>query len=218
MTFDYAGYVPKGDKKNSAFFEEYRGKIYERRHQTGVEDLVGPMRATVIQVEPGDGVNTVAEPHRMTPYRHHSNYSGETHKHHVLTNKPDYPVVILMEPYSDSYEDYIRRLNALYPLARNKPNTRYVGEISACDDLKTLRDTLEKQFIRFKYKGDTENPFFTRDDVLFSTVSDFTGNRVGYSGGNFADPQSLGLGEAIALTADEKKLSKTPSGSPKSMG
>lgn len=212
MTFDYAGYVPKGDKKNSAFFDEYRGKIYERRHQTGVEDLVGPMRATVIQVEPGDAVSTMAELHRMTPYRHHSSYRGDTHTHHVLTNKPDYPVVILMEPNSDSYEDYIRRLNALYPLARNKPNTRYVGEIFGCNDLKKLRDALESQFIRFEYKGDTENPFFTSDNMLFSTVSDFTGNRVGYSGGDFTDPQSLGLGEAFDLTADEKQELETAVG------
>ena len=212
MTFDFASYVPKGDNEELGFFEEYRGKIYERRRKTGLEDLVGPMWATVIQVEPGDSVTTMAELHRMMPYRHHSSYRSETHKYHILANRPDYPTVILMEPSSDSYEDYIRRLNALYPLARKKPNTRYVGEIFACSDLKTLRDTLEAKFIRFEYKGDTENPFFTKDNVLFSTVSNFTCNRVGYSGGDFTDPSSLGLGEAFDLTAEENQALKDVEG------
>ncbi len=205
MAFDYAGYAPKGDKKNSAFFEEYRGKIYERRQESGVEDLVGTMKATIVQVESGDAISTMAELHRMTPYRHHSSYQGETHKHHVLLNKPEFPTLLIIEPNSAYFEDYIKRLNALYPLAREKPNTRYIGEIFGCSDPDTLRKTLEAQNIRFEYKGDTENPLFTQDGVLFTAVSDFTGNRVGYSNADFSDPQSLRLGDQFELTADEQK-------------
>ena len=203
MRFDYEGYTPKGDKKNSDFFEEYRLKIYERRHSSGIEDLVGHMKAPVIQVEAGDGIATLAELHKMTPYRHHSSYRSDSHNFHVLSNKPEYPIVIVMEPLSASYEDYICRLNSLYPLSRQKPNTRYVGEIYACEKTDTLRGILEDQYIRFEYAGDTKNPFYTSDQILFSSVSDFTGNRVGYSGGDFNDPASLGLGTPFSLTDEE---------------
>jgi hypothetical protein len=208
MSFDYASYAPKGDKKNSAFFEEYRTKIYERRRSSGVDDLVGNMKAAIVQVEAGDGIATMAELHRMTPYRHHSSYQAETHKYHVLHNKPEFPTVIILEPNSNSYEDYVSRLNCLYPLSRAKPNTRYIGEIFHSSDFTTLRDMLESQYIRFEYKGDTKNPFFTAENILFSGVSDFTGNRVGYSAGDFNDPKSMAFGKEIALTAAENKALK----------
>jgi len=206
MSFDYAGYVPKGDKKNSAFFEEYRGKIYERRQSSGVEDLVGEMKAVILQVEPDDGVSTLAELHRMTPYRYDSSFRSDSHRFHILHNTAAYPTLIVMEPNSHRYEDYIKRMNALYPLSRAKPNTRYVGEVYHSDDCGALRDTLESQYIRFEYRGDTKNPFFTSDNILFSNVSDFTGNRVGYSASDFNDPDSLALGERYDLTATEHEV------------
>ncbi|MES0880537.1 hypothetical protein [Roseibium sp. SCP14] len=204
INFDYAGYQPKGDKKNSDFFEEYRLKIYERRQSSGVNDLVGRMKAIVIQVDAGDGIATMAEIHRMTPNRYHSSYLSNTHKFHVLHTRPEYPALIIMEPLSDGYEDYIKRLNVLYPMSRGKPNTRYVGEIFDCPDTAALRKILEGQSIRFEYKGDTENAFYTAENVLFSNISDFTGNRIGYSNGDFNDPAGLALGERIELTAEER--------------
>ena len=56
MTIDCLSYVPQGDKKNSDFFEEYRGKIYERRRAAGLEELLGDMRGIVIQIEHGDAL------------------------------------------------------------------------------------------------------------------------------------------------------------------
>ncbi|WP_421984190.1 hypothetical protein [Roseibium sp.] len=206
LPFDYSDYQPKGDKKNSEFFEEYLPKIYDRRAKTGVNDLVGRMKAVVIQVEAGDGVATMAELHRMTPNRYHSSYISGTHKFHVLHNKPEFPAVILMEPLSDTYEDYIKRLNVLYPLSRQKSNTRYVGEVFHCPDTAELLKTLEAQSIRFDYPGDTENAFYTSMGIVFSTPSDFTGNRIGYSGHDFNDPESLALGERVTLTDAENAL------------
>ncbi|MEP3276365.1 MAG: hypothetical protein ABJN26_10805 [Stappiaceae bacterium] len=205
MAFDYSEYEPRGDKKNSEFFEEYLGKIYQRRQQCGTEELVGTMQAVLVQVESGDGVPTMAEFHRMSPYRYHSSYLGRTHRQHIMLNKRDYPALIVLEPLAPSYEDYIRRLNALYPLSRAKPNTRYIGEIYACHDLDALQKTLEVQNIRFEYAGDTVNPLYSAEGFLFSTVSDFTGNRVGYSTHDFQDPESWQLGSRFELLDDEKK-------------
>ena len=69
MTFDEMSYQPLGDKKHSAFFEEYRQKIYERRKSSGLSELLGGMRAVVVQVEHGDGVSYLCELYLMGPYR-----------------------------------------------------------------------------------------------------------------------------------------------------
>ena len=37
---DLATYTPMGDKKNSDFFEEYLPRVYERRAQSGLNEIV----------------------------------------------------------------------------------------------------------------------------------------------------------------------------------
>jgi len=206
MTFDLETYRPKGDKKNSEFFDEYRLKIYQRRNSSGIDGLVGNMRAYVTQVEPGTGVATMAELYVMTPYRYSASYVGATHKFYVLHNRPEFPALIVMEPLSDSFEEYICRINRMYPLSRGTPHTRYVGEIYACSDLETTRSTLEEQSVRFEYPGEVENPFYTANGFLFSMPSDFTGNRIGYSNLDLNDPDNLRLGGKFELTAEENGL------------
>jgi len=206
MTFDYAGYQPKGDKKNSAFFEDYRHKIYARRQQSGIEDLVGNMRAIVTQVEPGTSLATMVEFYLMTPYRYAASYIGQTHKFYVLHNTPQTPALIVMEPLAEDFKEYILRINKMYPLSRATPHTRYVGEIYASKDIAATRSTLEDQSVRFEYAGEVENPFYGSDGFLFTMPSDFTGNRVGYSGLDMNDPDSLGLGGKFELTPAEQTM------------
>ena len=117
MAFDYEEYEPKGDKKNSDFFNEFRPQIYERRKASGIEDLVGNMQAVVMQVDPGTSIATMVELYEMTPYRHGASYIGETHRFHVLHSRPAFPAIILMEPLSDGFEEYIIRVNRMYPSA-----------------------------------------------------------------------------------------------------
>ncbi|MEM8630003.1 MAG: hypothetical protein AAGF74_02085 [Pseudomonadota bacterium] len=204
MSIDIATYTPRGDKKNSEFFEQYLPMIYERRKKTGVDDLVGPMRAVVLSIDPGTALDTLTELYVMTPYRFTAGYIGATHKFYLLHNKPAYPTVILIEPLSAVFEDFISRINAMYPLAKPKPHTRYVGEIFGCADLKATEKTLSDRNIRFEYQGDTENPFYTAHGFLFSRPSDFTCNRIGYTSLDPNDPGSLGLGEQFVLTDAEK--------------
>ena len=47
---DLANYTPMGDKENSPFFDEYVPKIYERRAECGLDEIVGDMRGVVVQV------------------------------------------------------------------------------------------------------------------------------------------------------------------------
>ncbi len=203
MSFDLMSYTPRGDKKNSDFFQQYLPMIYDRRDSSGVAEQVGSMRAIVLQVETTAMFDTLIELYVMTPYRHTATYMGQTHKFSVLHSHSDYPALIVMAPLSPSFEDFIPRINRMYPLARGTPQTRYVGEVYAATDLKTLCKTLEGQNIRFEYSGDTENPFYTLDGFCFTTPSDFSCNRVGYSTLDFNDPDSLGLGDKVLLSTTE---------------
>ena len=61
---DLASYRPKGDKRNSSFFEEYLPQVYSRRRDSGLDQLVGTMAALVIQVDHGHAIAAMAEPWR----------------------------------------------------------------------------------------------------------------------------------------------------------
>jgi hypothetical protein len=79
MSLDIMAVEPKGDKKSSDFFNEYRMKIYERRRASGLEDLLGKMRGVVIQVEHGEGVPYLEELYTMSPYRFDCARLNDTH-------------------------------------------------------------------------------------------------------------------------------------------
>ena len=64
---DLSSCEPKGDKKNSCFFEDNLARVYERRSQSGLTQLVGAMAAVVIQVDHGDGLAYKAELALMGP-------------------------------------------------------------------------------------------------------------------------------------------------------
>jgi hypothetical protein len=51
---DLVSYEPKGDKKNSCFFQDNLAWMYKRRSQSGLTPLVGAMKAVVIQMDRGD--------------------------------------------------------------------------------------------------------------------------------------------------------------------
>ncbi len=176
---DLATYTPMGDKKNSDFFEEYLPKVYERREASGLNQIVGNTAALVVQVEHGDAVDYMAELTAMGPYRFQAARLTGTHKVYVLQSQPDYPRLIVLEPLSATYEDNITRWNMLYPLARKKPNARYIGEVYQAQSTQAVRDALEPQNIRFAYPGDTVSDFYTNKHLTFTFMSDFTYNRVG---------------------------------------
>lgn len=202
---DLMGYQPKGDKKSSDFFNDYRLKIYERRTASGVQDMLGGICALVVQVETGDALPYMRELYVMTPYRLSRVYLNRTHKIYFLEADRDNPRYVLLEPLDPGFEDDLTRLNMLYPLARKKPNARYVGEIFNTADLVETRKTLESHNIRFHYPDETENPFFSNTHFNFTFPSSITGNRVGYTAGDTFDGQGLELGEQILLTDSERR-------------
>src|SRR4029078_5983242 len=87
--------APMGDKKNSDFFEEYLPRVYDRRAQSGLNQIVGNMAAVVVQVEPGDAVSYIAELAAMGPYRFQAARITDTHKVYVLQSQPEFPRMIV---------------------------------------------------------------------------------------------------------------------------
>jgi hypothetical protein len=206
---DIATYTPLGDKKNTEFFDQYLPRVYERRIQSGLDEIVSKMVGVVVQVEHGDAIDYLAELAVMGPYRLVEVRLSETHRIFLLRSQPEFPRMIVLEPLSATYEDEITRWNELYPLSRAKPNARYIGEIYKASSVEAVRTALEPQNIRFVYDGDQGNPFYFGDHLSFTFLSDFTYNRVGYVDVDIDDLDALELGERLTLTASERsKLDK----------
>lgn len=203
MPIDEMTYTVKGDKKNSAFFDEYRLKIYERRRSSGIDDLLGHLRGVVIQVENGDAAAYLRELCLMSPYRFSAGFTSSTHKIYVLTSQPEFPRLFVLEPLSSDYEDELTLFNRLYPLSSAKPNARYIGEIFHTDDVKKTQEILESHSIRFNYHHETKNPFLTDSHFVFTFPSDFTCNRIGYSQLDIDDHHGQQLGEPFELDPAE---------------
>jgi hypothetical protein len=206
---DLATYKPLGDKENTAFFDEYLPRIYSRRKESGLEDVVGKMVGVVVQVEHGDAIDYLAELAVMGPYRLTDARLTESHRIFFLKSQPAFPRLIVLEPLSATYEDEITRWNELYPLAKPKANARYIGEIYASNSVEAVRKALEPQNIRFVYDGDQENSFYCQEHLTFTFLSDFTYNRVGYADVDIDDIDALNLGERITLSkAEQGKIEK----------
>lgn len=204
---DLKTYESVGDKKNSEFFASYLPRIYERRAAIGLDQLVGEMAGVVVQVQHGDAVDHLCELALMGPYRLTDSRLTATHRVFVLTSRPEFPRMIVLEPLSPAYEDEITRWNRLYPLSKAKSNARYVGEIYKTSSVAKVRDALEPQNIRFVYDGDQENGFYCLPHMTFTFLSDFTYNRVGYVDVDLDDLDALGLGERFTLSpADRARI------------
>ncbi|WP_131783359.1 hypothetical protein [Legionella gresilensis] len=197
-------YQPKGDKENSAYFNEYKTKIYERRQTSGLEDLYGDMCGIVVQVQTGDAIEYLKEMYYMTPYRYVRSYISDTHKFYCLVNTENAPVYIVLEPLDPNFRDDITRLNKMYPLARPKFNARYVGEIYRCKDKDEVRKILISHDFNFSIPDITENKFYCSSHIHFTKLSDFTYNSVGYIDSDIFDFDSLELGQRFFLTKEQE--------------
>ncbi len=207
MSIDCLQIQPQGDKQNSEFFEEYRLKIYQRRQSAGLDELLGNIRALVVQVESGDGMAYLGELYLMSPYRFTAAFKSATHRIYVLTSQPEYPRLIVMEPLDSAYFDELTMFNRLYPLASKKRNARYVGEVFQTTDVAATRSILESHNVRFHYHHETKNPFYTDSQLLFSFPSDYTCNRIGYSQTDIDDFEAMQFGEPLELdSADMAQL------------
>ncbi len=193
-------YKPKGDKKNSDYFNEYRMKIYERRQSSGLDELLGNMHAFVIQVQTGDAFAYLKELYVMMPYRYSKSFITETHRIYILKNIKQSPLLIILEPLDFYFKDDITRVNKMYPNAREKFNARYVGEIFHCKDLCETQKILESHDFNFQDPDITENKFYCNPSIAFTRMSAHTYNSIGYTQHDLLDFERLDLGQKFSLT------------------
>lgn len=203
---DLGSYRPRGDKRNTPFFEEHLPLVYERRARSGLDQLVGTMAAVVIQVDHGHAVAAMAELALMGPYRYRECWLMETHRVYLLAADPAWPRLILLEPLTTSFEDEVTRWNAMYPLSAASPNARYIGEIYHCQSTAEVRRVLEEQNIRFVYPDEVANPFYAQHNLSFTFLSDYTYNRVGYVDVPLDSLAPLDLGDRVLLDDDTERL------------
>jgi len=202
-------YAPKGDKHNSEYFEEYRIKIFERRKQSGLEDLLSDIVAIAVQVQTGDALDYLKELYAMTPYRYKNSYITKTHKIYCLVNPVKSPAFFVLEPLNPHFTDDITRINKMYPNAREKFNARYIGEIFKTKNKKETKRILMSHDFVFHDPAITENKFYCNEKIEFTRMSDFTFNSMGYTENDLVDFDSLELGQPFRLTkAEEKELQK----------
>ncbi len=196
--------IRNGDKENSAFFEEALPRIFARREESGLEDLLMQMRGVVIQISTGEAVQYMAELYLMTPYRFRAAYKTRSHNVYILTTRPAYPALFLLEPLSGDYHDEFTALNSPYPRAKEKLNAKYIGEIYQTKDLQKTVEILRGQQFRFQDKKNIPNAFLANDNFAFTLPSYYTNNVVGYTEQELTDYESLHIGERFELTAEEK--------------
>lgn len=167
-------YTPKGDKKNSNYFNEYRVKIYERRKSSGLTELIGNIQAIVIQIQTGEAFNYLQEVYYMMPYRYHKSYISDTHRIYILQNTEQSPLIFVLEPLDQNFVDNTTRMNRMYPNSRAKYNSRYIGEILQCQDLSTTQQILEAHDFKFMNADNVKNSFFINPNLRFTNYSGYT--------------------------------------------
>ena len=209
MTFDYNNYQIQGDKKNSDFFHEYLSKIYDWRTSAGLNELIGHVRALVIQVDCEHAVDYMKELYLMTPYRFLVGYMNSTHNIYILKNTDDTPLYFILEPLRVDYIDESTRMNSLYPVSAKHPNARYIGEIFHCSNLDETVKIIQSHDIQFHTANESINALFDDKHFKFTVPSVYTHNRFAYTTATMDDLDSLELGQRFELDDTDLKILDT---------
>lgn len=209
MMINYFDYQPKGDKKNSDYFHEYLMKIYHRRNESGLNELLGNISAILIQVESHDLLDYLHELYLMTPYRLTITLMNDTHRITILNNaNADSPALVVMAPKSKNYTDDFTRMNLMYPNSLLKPNARYIGEIIHTKNLKETISILQSHNIAFFSNSESSNALLYKENFILTRPSDLTRNCTGYSEIDFNSDTCHNWGETYALSAKEQDVLK----------
>jgi hypothetical protein len=182
-----------GDKRNSAFFEEYLERLLEERDTTGLTGMIDEIDAIMITVDPGHSIRYVGELALMTPYHYLVTLESENHWTHVLRvdmNSPDFLVREVKDPH---IRGIFRSLTEVYPIGASKPNSRYMGEILRVDDLHSVVRCQQERGFRF-FSQDQIRKLELPGNLAVSKPSPYTHNIVAYMERPHADIRVYALG------------------------
>lgn len=148
-------YPIHGDHLQSAFFNEYLHRLLEERDELGLSDKIFEIDAMMLTVEPGNAIEYIGELCLMSSYYYVHTQESASHWTHILRIDDNSPDLIIREVKHDGIRGIFRSLNEVYPMGKDKPHSRYIGEILRVSD---LADVVKLQ----QGRGFT---FFSADDV-----------------------------------------------------
>lgn len=172
-------YARQGDKQNSPFFEDYLVRLLEERDRVGLTQLIREIDAFMITVEPGHSSEYVAELALMTPYHYLVTLESATHWTHILRIDMSSPDLLVREVKHAGIQGIFRSLNEVYPIGRQKPHSRYMGEILRVTDLHSAVELQKEREFRF-FNQDEVRKLELPGNVAISKPSPYTHNIVGY--------------------------------------
>lgn len=173
------GFARHGDKENSAFFEDYLGKLLEERDQLGLTEMIHEIDALMITVDPDHSIQYIAELSLMTSYHYLVTLESEKHWTHILRIDLNSPDLIVREVKDPNFRGIFRALNEIYPVGARKPNSRYMGEIIRVSNMHDAVSLQEEREFRF-FSQDEVRKLELPGNVAISKPSPYTHNIVGY--------------------------------------
>lgn len=173
------GFTRHGDKKNSAFFEEYLQKLLEERDKLGLTEMIQEIDALMITVDPDHSIQYIAELSLMTSYHYLVTLETEKHWTHVLRIDLNSPDLLVREVKDPNFRGIFRSLNEIYPVGARKPNSRYMGEIIRVTNMHEVVRLQEEREFRF-FTQDEVRKLELPGNVAISKPSPYTHNIVGY--------------------------------------
>ncbi len=173
------GFARQGDKQNSPFFEEYLVRLLDERDRIGLTQLIREIDALMITVEPGHSLEYVAELALMTSYHYLVTLESATHWTHILRIDMGSPDLLVREVKQSNIQGIFRSLNEVYPAGRQKPHSRYMGEILRVTDLHSAVALQKEREFRF-FNQDEVRKLELPGNVAISKPSPYTHNIVGY--------------------------------------
>ncbi|QSA96187.1 hypothetical protein [Methylococcus sp. EFPC2] len=168
-----------GDKKNSEFFEAYLPRLMEERDRLGLTEMIREIEAMIIAVDPGHGIDYVAELCLMTPYHYLVTLEAESHSTHVLRASMDHPDILIRDVKYPDRRDIFRSLNEAFPIGATKPNSRYIGEVLRVTDLHGVVELQKTREFRF-FSQDDLRKLEMPGNFAVSKPSPYTHNIVAY--------------------------------------
>ncbi len=172
-------FARNGDKQNSAFFEEYLGRLLEERDRVGLTEAIRQVEALMITVDPDSSVQYIAELCLMTPYHYLVTLESESHWTHILRIDMNSPDLLVREVKDPHQRGIFRSLNEVYPIGSRKPNSRYMGEILRVSNLHSVVSEQQAREFRF-FSADDIRRMELPGNLAISKPSPYTHNIVGY--------------------------------------
>lgn len=168
-----------GDKRNSAFFEDFLVQLLEERDRIGLTEMIRQIDALMITVEPGHSIPYVAELCLMTPYEYLVTLESESHNTHVLRIDMNAPDILVREVKDPNNRGIFRSLNEVYPIGAHKPNSRYMGEVFRVTNLHEVLEIQKSRDVRF-FNQDQVRKLELPGNLAVVKPSPYTHNIVGY--------------------------------------